>query len=123
MPGADDLEAGEKPWINHPLYTTGFTKHFTVLLCQLCERSLATRIKLCGTGENLDRQSVLKEIWKSNVARLYVEKAGKSVLVSDKLVFDIINEIKSDVELFEAMSAEPSQKPTKPQQSERDKSS
>ena len=109
MPGADDLpEAGGEPWINHQLYTTGFTKHLAVLLSQLCERSLVTRIKLCGTSENLYRQSLLKEFWRSNVARLYIEKHGKSVLGSDKYLFDTINEIKSDVELFESTSAESS---------------
>jgi hypothetical protein len=122
MPGADDLEAGEKPWINHRLYVTGFTKHFAVLLSQLCERSLATRIKFCSTSEDLDRQSVLKEIWKSNVASLYIEKEVVLVLGSDKFVFDILNEIKLDVEIFESMSAESCQKLTKPRQRERDQS-
>jgi hypothetical protein len=51
-----------------------------------------------------------------------MEKDGELVLGSDKFLFDTINEIKSDFELFESMSADPSQKLTKPQQRERDKS-
>ena len=44
--GAEELEAGEKTWINHQLYTNVFTKHFAVLLSQLCERSLATGVNI-----------------------------------------------------------------------------
>ena len=84
--GAEELEAGEKPWINHKLYTDGFTKHFAVILSQLCERSLVTRVKLCGASEALDCQSVLKEIWKfrvhdrqelSEVGQASAERAGQ----------------------------------------------
>ena len=71
--GAEELEAGEKPWSDHKLYTDEFTTHFAVLLSQLCERSLVTRVKLCGPSRALDCQSVLKEIWKSNVSKLYFE--------------------------------------------------
>ena len=99
-----------------PILYNGITKHFAVLLSQLCERSLATGIKLCGTSEDLDCQSVLKEIWKSNVARLYTEKDGGKVLHSDKRIYEVINEIESDVELFESISDKTSQKLTKPQQ-------
>ena len=83
--GAEELEAGEKPWIDHKLYTDEFTTHFAVLLSQLCERSLATRVKLCGPSRALDCQSVLKEIWKSNVSKLYYkDKNDAIVLHSDK---------------------------------------
>ena len=120
--GSEDLEAGEKPWINHPLYTNGFTKHFAVLLSQLCERSLAARVKLCGASEALDCQSVLKEIWKSNVSRLYTKKDSVIALHSDKRIYEVINGIEADVELFESMADKSSQKLAKSQQRERDKS-
>ena len=87
-----------------------------------CERSLATRVKLCGTSEALDRQSVLKEIWKSNVFRLYTKKGGVIALHSDKRIYEVINGIEADVELFESMADKSSQKLAKPQQRERDKS-
>ena len=121
--GAEDSEAGEKPWINHKLYTEGFTKHFAVLLSQLCERSLATRVKLCGASGALDCQSVLKEIWKSNVSKLYTkDKHGAIVLHSDKRIHEVIHGIEEDVALFESMADKSSQKLAKPQQREWDKS-
>ena len=121
--GPEELEAGEKPWINHKLDTDGFTKNFAVLLSQLCERSLATRVKLCVTSEALDCQSVLKEIWKSNVSNLYTkDKHGASVLHSDKRICEVFHGIEEDVALFESMADKSSQKLTKPQRRERDKS-
>jgi len=115
--GAEDLEASEKPWIDHELYTDEFTKHFAVLLSQLCQRSLATRVKLCGASRALDCQSVLKEIWKSNVSKLYFkDKHGAIVLHSDKRIHEALLGIEEDVVLFESMTDKSSQKLAKPQQ-------
>ena len=119
--GAEELEAGEKPWIDHKLYTDEFTTHFAVLLSQLCKRSLATRVKLCGPSR--DCQSVLKEIWNSNVSKLYYkDKNGAIVLHSDKKIHEVLRAIEEDVCLFESLADKSSQKMPKPQQRERDKS-
>ena len=121
--GAEELEAGEKPWSDHKLYTDEFTTHFAVLLSQLCERSLATRVKLCGSSRALDCQSVLKDIWKSNVSKLYYkDKNGAIVLHSDKKIHEVFRGIEEDILLFESLADKSSQKPSKPQQRERDKS-
>ena len=121
--GAEELEAGEKPWSDHKLYTDEFTTHFAVLLSQLCERSLVTRVKLCGPSRALDCQSVLKEIWKSNVSKLYYkDKNGAIVLHSDKKIHEVLGAIEEDVLLFESLADKSSQKPSKPQQRERVKS-
>ena len=103
--GAEELEAGEKPWSDHKLYTDEFTTHFAVLLSQLCERSLVTRVKLCGPSRALDCQSVLKEIWKSNVSKLYYkDKNGAIVLHSDKKIHEVLRGIEEDVLLFESFA-------------------
>ena len=121
--GAEESEVGEKPWSDHKLYTDEFTTHFAVLLSQLCERSLVTRVKLCGPSRALDCQSVLKEIWKSNVSKLYYkDKNGAIVLHSDKKIHEVLRAIEEDVCLFESLADKSSQKLPKPQQRERDKS-
>ena len=121
--GAEESEVGEKPWSDHKLYTDEFTTHFAVLLSQLCERSLATRVKLCGSSRALDCQSVLKDIWKSNVSKLYYkDKNGAIVLHSDKKIYEVLRAIEEDVCLFESLADKSSQKLPKPQQRERDKS-
>ena len=115
--GAEESEVGEKPWSDHKLYTDEFTTHFAVLLSQLCERSLATRVKLCGSSRALDCQSVLKEIWKSNVSKFYFkDKHGAIVLHSDKRIHEALLGIEEDVVLFESMTDKSSQKLAKPQQ-------
>jgi len=121
--GAEESEVGEKPWSDHKLYTDEFTTHFAVLLSQLCERSLATRVKLCGSSRALDCQSVLKEIWKSYVSKLYYkDKHGVVVLHSDKKIHEVLHGIEEDVLVFESLADKSSQKLSKPQQRERDKS-
>jgi hypothetical protein len=74
----------EKAWIKHQLYTNPLSRHLAVLLPQVCHRSLEIRVRSCGTSEDLDRQAMLKEIWESNVSKLYIEEEGSLTLSSDK---------------------------------------